>query len=128
MADTTGNIAYRFAAAVAVAVSLLQTWMRMVGSEDNPHNLGFFVVVMAAGACAFTARFRAEAMARAMLATAGVQALVGLAVATAPITAQIERYGVAGVVRQSGLFVALWLVSAALFWWSARRKAAAAAA
>jgi hypothetical protein len=120
MASKPGHTAYRIAAAVAVAVSLLQIWMRMVGSEDNPANLGFFGVVITAGACAFTARFRAEGMARAMLATAGAQALIGLAVATAPISVHIERHGPAGVVMQSGLFVALWLISAGLFWRSAR--------
>jgi hypothetical protein len=112
---------YRLAATIAVLTGLLTFWMRMVGSEDNPANLGYFAVVMAAAACAFTAKLRPEGMARAMLATAGVQALIGLAVATAPITAQIERYGVTGVVRQAALFVALWLVAAALFHRSARR-------
>lgn len=111
---------YRLGAAVAFAVSLLTVWMRMVGSEDNPANLAYFGVVMTAAACTFTAKLRPEGMARAMLATAGVQALIGLAVATAPITAQIERYGVPGVTRQAALFVALWLVSAALFHRSAR--------
>ena len=120
MPDIMGTTAYRIGAAVAVGVSFLETWMRMVGSEDNPANLGFFGVVMTAGACAFTARFRAEGMARAMLATAGAQALVGLAVATAPISARVEPHGVAGVVVQSGLFVALWLVAAACFHRSAR--------
>ncbi len=120
MAINSPRTAYSLGVAVAVAVSLLQVWMRMVGSEDNPANLAYFTVVMAALACAFTARFRAAGMARAMLATAGVQALVGLAVATAPISARIEPHGVAGVVAQSAVFVALWLVSAGLFWRSGR--------
>ena len=110
-----GRTHYFLGVAVAMVVALLQIWMRMVGSEDNPANLGFFVVVMTAAACAFTARSRAEGMARGILATAAVQALVGLAVATAPMTARVEPHGVIGVVMQSGLFVALWLVSAALF-------------
>ena len=115
MSSNVGNHAYRIGAVIAVAVSLLQIWMRMVGSEDNPANLGFFGVVMTAGACAFTARFRAEGMARAMLATAGAQSLIGLAVATAPISATVEPHGVAGVVIQSAGFVTLWLISAACF-------------
>lgn len=115
MSGNTGNSAYRIGAAVAVAVSFLTVWMRMVGSEDNPANLGFFGVVMTAGACAFAVRFRAEGMARAMLATAGVQALIGLAVATAPVSARVEPHGVAGVVMQSAIFVTLWLIAAAFF-------------
>lgn len=118
---------YRLAAAIAVAVSFLTIWTRMVGSEENPANLAYFTVVMAAAACAFTARLKAQNMARAMLATAGVQAMVGLAVATAPITAQIERHGVTGVVIQSALFVSLWLLSAALFHRSTRIEAAGGA-
>jgi hypothetical protein len=120
MASSSGHVAYRFGVAVAVGVSLLQTWMRMVGSEDNPANLGFFGVVITAGACAFTARFAAAGMARGMVATAGAQALIGLAVATAPISVQVERHGPAGVVAQSAVFVALWLVAAWLFRRSAR--------
>ena len=120
MSVNTGNAAYHMGVAIAVAVSFLQIWMRVVGSEDNPANLGFFGVVMTAGACAFTVRFRAEGMARAMLATAGAQSLIGLAVATAPISARVEPHGVAGVVIQSGMFVALWLISAACFHRSAQ--------
>jgi hypothetical protein len=92
----------------------------MVGNEDNPANLGYFGVVFTGVACAFTARFRAEGMARAMLATAGVQMVIGMFVATAPISARIEPHGVAGVVMQAGLFVTLWLVSAGLFWRSSK--------
>lgn len=112
--------AYRIGVSVAVFVSLLTFWMRIVGSEDNPANLGYFAVVFTAAACAFTARFTAAGMARAMLATAGVQAVIGMFVATAQISARIEPHGVAGVVIQAGLFVTLWLVAAALFWRSAR--------
>jgi hypothetical protein len=120
MSGNMGNNAYRIGAALAVMVSLLTIWMRMVGNEDNPANLGYFAVVFAAAACAFTARFRAEGMARAMFATAGVQALIGAFVATAPVSARIEPHGVAGVVMQSGLFVTLWLISAAFFHRSAQ--------
>ena len=123
MASNAGRNAYFFGAAVAVAVSLLTIWMRMVGSEDNPANLGYFGIVFTGVACAFTARLRAEGMARAMLATAGAQTVIGTFVATAPISARVEQHGVAGVVAQAGLFVALWLVSAALFWRSSRAAA-----
>jgi hypothetical protein len=99
----------------------------IVGSEDNPTNLGFYLVVASAGACAFTARLRADAMARAMLATAGLQALLTLVVATAPSTARIEPMGATGVLVLGGGFTALWLVSAALFHRSARQASLAAA-
>ena len=125
-----GRTTYRLGAAVALGASFLQVWMNLavgiVGSEDNPVNQGFFGVVVAAGACAFTARFRAEGMARAMLATAGVQAMLAAAVATAPSTARDEPNGPIGVLVLSGVFVALWLISAWLFHRARQREVAAA--
>ena len=118
------NLAYRVGAGVALAAALLEVWMNLavgiVGGTDNPRNQGFFGVVVAAVACAFVARLRPDGMARAMVATAGVQALLGLMVATAPITARVDPMGAGGVLALSGLFVALWLFSAALFYRSAR--------
>ncbi|HST35486.1 MAG TPA: hypothetical protein VLK25_02500 [Allosphingosinicella sp.] len=128
MSNRRGSIFYRAGAAVALAAALIQVWMNLavgiVGEADNPVNQGFYGVVAAAAACAFTARFRAESMGRAMLAVAGVQALLALAVGTAPATARIEPMGAAGVLMLSGGFVALWLISAALFHRSARGAAA----
>jgi hypothetical protein len=121
-----GRIAYRIGVAAALAASFLEVWINLavgiVGNEDNPVNQGFYLVVAAACACAFTARLRADAMARAMLAVAGLQALLGLAVATAPSTARDEPMGAIGVLALSAVFAMLWLVSAALFHRSARRE------
>lgn len=131
MAGKSGQTAYRAGVGVALAASFLQVWMNLavgiVGSNDNPVNQGFFGVVVTAAACAFVARFRPDGMMRAMLAVAGVQTLLGLAVATAPSTA-LDSMGAAGVLALSGFFVVLWLVSAALFHRSARAEAANAAA
>ena len=122
-----GRTAYRAAFGLWILASLLQVWANLavgiVGGEDNPQNQGFFGVVVAGGACAFVARLRAEDMARAMLATAGVQALLGLATATAPITAKIDRMGARGVVIVTIVFCTMWLMSAGLFALSARRDA-----
>jgi len=127
MTSGPGRIFYRIGVAVALAAAVLQVWINLavgiVGSEDNPVNQGFYGVVVAAGACAFTARFKADGMARAMLATAGVQALLALAVATAPSTARDEPMGALGVLALSGGFAALWLASAASFHKSARQGA-----
>lgn len=115
---------YRLGAAIALATGALQVWMNLavgiVGSEDNPTNMGFYMVVATAGACAFTAWLRAEGMARAMLATAGVQALLTAAVATAPSTAINDPKGPLGVLVLSGGFVALWLLAGFFFHRSAR--------
>ena len=127
----SGRMAYRIGIGVALAAAFLETWMNLavgiVGSTDNAQNQGFFGVVVAAAACSFVARLRPDGMARAMLATAGVQALLGLMVSTAPVTARVEPMGPGGVLLLSGLFVALWLVSAALFQWSAHHEQPGAA-
>jgi len=126
----SGRVAYRIGVAVALAAAFLQTWMNLavgiVGNTDNLQNQGFFGVVVAAAACAFVARLRPDGMGRAMLATAGVQALLGLMVATAPVTARVDPMGPSGVLMLTGLFVTLWLTSAALFHRSARAEALSA--
>jgi hypothetical protein len=115
MFGNSRNAAYRFGVGVALLAAFLQVWMNLavgiVGSEDNPTNLGFFGIVATAGACAFTARFRAEGMARAMVATAGVQAMLAVVIATAPSNARDAVV----VLVLSGVFTLLWLASAALF-------------
>jgi len=130
MMSPAGRAAWHGGVAVALAASALQMWMNLavgiVGSTDNPQNQGFFGVVVAAAACAFVARLQPDGMARAMLATAGVQALLGLMVATAPVTAQ-DPMGSGGVLALTGLFTALWLTSAALFHRSARAEPLGAA-
>jgi hypothetical protein len=120
-----GRTAYRTGAAIALAAGLLQLYVNLavgiVGDSDNPSNQGFYGVVVTALACAFTARFRAEGMARAMLATAATQALLGAAVATAPVhAAEAGRV----LVLSSG-FAALWLLSAFCFHRGARGDSAA---
>ena len=117
--QTGGRKFYRMGAAVAVFAGLFQVWINLavgiVGSEDNQANQAFFGVVITAAACAFTARLAAEGMARAMLATAGVQAFVALALATAPSTARVGPDEPTKVVVLSAGFIVLWLVSALLF-------------
>ena len=126
MVSLSGRAFYRLGVGVAFAAAFVQVWMNLavgiVGSEDNPQNQGFFGVVVSAAACAFVARLRADGMARAMLATAGVQAVLAAAIATAPSTAREEPTGALGVLILSGCFTTLWLISAALFQLSARRS------
>ena len=127
MVGKPGRIAYRVGVAVALAASFLEVWINLavgiVGSEDNPVNQGFYLVVVTAAACAFVARFRADGMARAMLAVAGMQALLAVMVATAPSTARDEPMGAIGVLALSGFFTAFWLASAAVFHKAARAQA-----
>jgi hypothetical protein len=127
MISQRARVAYLAGTAVATATAFAEVWMNLavgiVGDTDNAQNQGFFGVVVAAAACAFVARLAPDGMARAMLATAGVQALLGLMIATAPVTARVEPMGAAGVAVLSAGFTALWLASAALFRRSARADA-----
>ena len=123
MPTPTARSNYLAGLAVMLAVSFVQVWMTVVGGiagEDSPQNQGFLGVVVTAAACAYVAKGRAPGMARAMLATAGVQALLAAMLATAPIT----QHPV-GIVMLSGVFCAAWLASAALFRRSGVREAAA---
>ena len=104
--------AYRAGAAVALASSFLTVWATIVRDDDS--GIGFFLVILAAAVGAFAAWFRAAGMARTMLGVAIMQALFGLAVATAPSTASLPG-GAFQALLFNGFFTGLWLVSAALF-------------
>lgn len=130
MTRKAGRTAYRAGAGVAIAAGLVQVWMNVavgIVGEDNPANMGFFGVGVTAIACAFVARLKAEDMARAMAATAVVQALLGVVVATAPSTAWLAPHGPIGIVILSSGLVAMWLGSATLFHRAARASIVAAA-
>jgi hypothetical protein len=113
-----GRAAYRAALGVAVAAALLLVWMNLavgiIGSEDNPANLLYFGALAVGLVGAVIARFRAQGMARAMLATAGALLLVG-------VIALVAGFGEAGPLRWaevlglSGYFAALFAGSAWLF-------------
>lgn len=109
------NLAYRAAVGVAVATGFLIVWacgaVGVIGDEDNAANLMFGVVLLVAVAGAFVARFRGAGMARALVATAFVQALVAIIA---------QMMGSAEGFIASGVFAAGWLLSAWLFARAAR--------
>ena len=69
----SGNGSYRLGAAVAIVTAFLLVWVNLavgiIGNEDNPLNLMFFGVIVAALVGAIAARFNADGMARADGAT-----------------------------------------------------------
>ena len=113
-----GRPAYRAGAAVALAASFLTVWTTIV--RDDGTGIGFFLVVMAAVVGGFAAWFRPAGMARTMLGVAIMQASFAVAIATAPSTAKMPDGGLRTLLF-SGIFVLLWLVSAALFRASAQQ-------
>lgn len=103
---------YRAGVAVAVVTSVLTVWTTIV--HDDGNGIGFFMVIMAAVVGAFAAWFHPRGMARAMLGTAAMQAIAGMLVATAPITAKIPG-GASRALLFSSFFALLWLISANFF-------------
>lgn len=106
--------------ALALMASLLLAWITVV--RDDGSGNGFFLVVMGAGVGAFATRFRAAGMARTMLGVAAMQAAFGLAVATAPVVANVPGEA-ARVLAFNGVFTLLWLLSASCFRAAALRLA-----
>ena len=114
LARLSGNTWYRAAAGIAIVTAFLTVWVNlavgMLGSESNPDNLLFGGVLAVAVLGALIARFRAQGMAYAMVATAFAQA---------GMTLYALVGGYAEVVFHVGLFTIPWLLAALLF-----RKAA----
>lgn len=112
----SSSLAYRFGAALAVVAAFLTIWVNgavgMIGSEGNPYNLLFGAVLLVALIGAILARFEPGGIARAMVAAAIAQALIG-------------AFGLSADVRGGVLsmaFAGLWLLAAALCWKAAREQ------
>lgn len=118
-----GRRAYRLGVGVAAMASLLTLWTTIVRDDGNGN--GFFMLILAAMVGAASAWFRPAGMARAMLGIAIMQALLGALIATEPLTAAMPG-GAFKILLFSGLFMMLWLISAAFFRAAAKtdRKAA----
>jgi hypothetical protein len=115
----TGSGAYRAAAAMALAAAFVLVWVNLavgvIGSEGDPANLMYGVVLAVGVAGAALARGRPKGMARALVAAALAQA----AVAAIALGAGLD----ATPPLDAG-FAALWLASAWLFRKAAREGAA----
>jgi hypothetical protein len=108
--------AYRAGFGVAVLGGFLTVWSNLavgiVGNEDNPFNVWFFLLLAVGLLGALVARGRAIGMAMMMGIMAAAQvALFSLAWATEA----------AEQVSPALFFVPFWLASALLFCWTARR-------
>ena len=114
--------AYRAGIALVLLACFLTVWTTIV--RDDGTAMGYFMIVLAAGVSSFAAGFRPAGMARAMFGVAGMQALLGLATATAPVTARMPD-GPTRALVFAAVFAALWLASAACFRMAARARATA---
>jgi hypothetical protein len=115
----SGSRAYRAGVAVALATAFLTIWTTIV--RDDGNGMSFFVPVMGAMLGAFTAWCQPAGMARAMLGVAIMQALLGLAIATAPAAASGPD-GPTRALVAAAFFTLLWLTASALFHAAARRS------
>ena len=118
MTGSRGRRPYRAGIAVAVLASLLTVWTTVV--RDDGTGIGYFMVIMAAAVGAFSAWFRSAGMARTMVGVAIMQALLGVATATAPSTARMPDGSIKALLF-SGFFTALWLLSATFFRLASKR-------
>lgn len=116
-ARASGDTTFRWAVGVALGAAFLLVWMSLgvgiIGADGDPANQMYFGVLAVGivGACA--ARFRPAGMARALVATAVAQAVVGLIA----IFGGLGRpwSGPLELVLLNGFFVVLFLGSAWLF-------------
>lgn len=112
------HYAYRAAAGIALVTGFLLVWMNLavgiIGNEENPANLMFAAVLAVGLVGALIVRFRAEGLARTMVAMAAAMMLVAVA-------AQI---GGAFIWPLAVVFSGLWLASAWLFRKAARDQGA----
>ena len=108
-----GNSAYRVGVGIAIAATLLLLWMQgALATEDDAPGLIFFGVLVVGIIGVGIARFRPQGMARALFATALVQALVA-------VIAMMAWQQYLELLILNGFFITLWVGSALLF-----RKAA----
>jgi hypothetical protein len=116
--QVSGHAAYCAAASIAIVTAVLLVWVNLavgiIGSESNPANLMYAGVLTVGILGAVVARLRPVGMARALVAAALCQSLVGT-------VALFAGWGSEGanwpgpIVGLTGLFAALWLLSAWLF-------------
>ena len=115
------NIAYRFAVGIALGTGFIIIWANgavgIIGSEENPVNLVYYVLLLIGLIASFAVRFKPRGMSLTMFALAAGQALIAIVVLVWVIV-QNEDFILAEFLRFimfHGFFVALWTGSASLF-------------
>lgn len=119
----SGIWSYRFGAGLAVLASMLLLWINgavgIIGSENNPANLLYLGVILAAFVGAVACQFRARGLSLSMASAAVIQAAIG-------VVAVLRGWGEGSenwprpVIVLSIIFGLIWLASAAFFSRAAR--------
>ncbi len=109
---------FRLALAIALAAALILVWLNLavglVGDEDNPINLIYFAVPVVMIGAALHGRLRPKGMARALWATALVQALTCIITLLVSKT-DLDSTEILTAIALNSFFAALFITSARLF-------------
>lgn len=109
---------YRLGVLVTLATSILLFWINgavgVIGSEADPQNLWFGLVLATVLFGAILVRFRAGGMSAVLTAAAAVQFGIGAWAYLAHWGAGTEKWPIVIFVT-TGVFTSAWLVAAALF-------------
>ena len=118
------TIYYHIACALALLTALLLVWVSLavgiIGNEGHPANWMFAGVLVLAVVGSLLARFKVRAMARALYATALLQFVAALLIVGGWVLG-ISGFGLTPLLV-CGMFLVMWLGSAALFGLSDRMK------
>ena len=119
------SVIYRLAAGVALAAGFLLIWMNaavgIIGDESNDANLMFFGVLAVGLIGGVVTRLKPHGMARTLFATALAQALVAVIALIGGLGSTAAAWP-KDILILNGFFIALWLLSAALFQKAARQQ------
>ena len=123
LARMSGIPQYRWGVAVAMGASLLLVWVNLaigiIGSEDNPANQLYLIVLAVGVGGALLARFRPRGMARATAGMAVVQAVIGVIALAARLDTRPQ------VMIMNALFVGMFVGASLLFGRAAERERSA---
>ncbi|HET9509901.1 MAG TPA: hypothetical protein VFO80_02020 [Sphingomonas sp.] len=118
-----GGWPYRIGAATAVFAGFFLVWVNLavgiIGSEDNPANLLYAVVIAVAVGGAVVSRARAKGMARSLALAAAAQVAIG-ALALTMGWGEGSRIYPRDIVGATLVVTTLWLAAAAAFAIAAR--------
>ncbi|HVE54391.1 MAG TPA: hypothetical protein VNB23_13500 [Ramlibacter sp.] len=124
MTAFTHRSAYRYGLALAIATALLLAWLSLgvgiIGQDGDRANILYFGVIAIGVIGAFLGRFSPRAMAIALFATAGAQALVAAVALAAGLG--LPYSPPAEIVLLNAFFVAMFCAAAWLFRRAASRR------
>ena len=118
LARASSSLLWRAAVALTVGTSLFLVWANLavglIGSENNPFNLWYMLLVAVVFLGSIFSRLRPQAMARVLFAAAGLQLLITI-MALLSGQQHIPESSVVEILAVNGFFVMLWVGAGGLF-------------